>query len=50
MCFGGGKGGGGGSSLGLGIDIGLEDIIGVILELELLDLLDERFRSEGLEP
>jgi hypothetical protein len=50
LFLGGGKGGGGGSSLRLGIDIGVEDIVGVIPELWLLDLLAERLRSEGLEP
>jgi hypothetical protein len=48
--LGGGKGGGGGGSLEFGIDIGSEELVGVYLELLLLDLLDDRYGSEGLEP
>jgi hypothetical protein len=48
--FGGGKGGGGGESLDLGIDIGFAELAGEHLELKLLDLLDDRYGSEGLEP
>jgi hypothetical protein len=48
--LGGGKGGGGGVSLELGIDIGLAELVGVHLEVKLLDLLDDRYGSEGLEP
>jgi len=48
--FGGGKGGGGGGSLDFGIDIGCAELGGVHLELKLLDLLDDRYGSEGLEP
>ena len=47
---GGGSGGGGGESGVFGIAIGVEEVVGENLELKLLDLLEDRYRSVGFEP